>query len=91
MRTLSLSDFKTHLSENVERAQTEHEQYTITRNGRPAAVLVAADEWEALQETLFWLAQPNLRESLAQAERDIAAGDVVDEAQVRKKLGLRDV
>ncbi|WP_201329033.1 type II toxin-antitoxin system Phd/YefM family antitoxin [Nostocoides jenkinsii] len=36
MLTISLSDLKAHLSENVERAEVEHEQYMITRNGRPA-------------------------------------------------------
>jgi len=88
MQTTSLSDLKAHLSEYAERAEAEHEQYTITRNGRPAVVLVSADEWESMQETLFWLSQPGIREDLAEAEADIAAGRVYDEAQVRQALKL---
>jgi len=88
METTSLSDLKSHLSEYADRAEHEHEQFTITRNGRPAVVLVSADEWESLQETLFWLSQPGIHESIAEAEADIAAGRLYDEAQVRASLGL---
>jgi antitoxin YefM len=88
MQTTSLSDLKAHLSEYAERAEVEHEQYTITRNGRPAVVLVSAEEWESMQETLFWLSQPGIHEDLAEAEADIAAGRVYDEAQVRQALNL---
>ncbi|MGH3275002.1 MAG: type II toxin-antitoxin system Phd/YefM family antitoxin [Streptosporangiaceae bacterium] len=88
METTSLSDLKSHLSEYADRAQTQHEQFMITRNGRPAVVMVSADEWESLQETMFWLSQPGIHESLAEAEADIAAGRTYDEAQVRRSLGL---
>lgn len=88
METTSLSDLKAHLSEYADRAQQQHERFTITRNGRPAVVLVSADEWESLQETLFWLSQPGVHESLAGAEGDISAGRTFDEDQVRRSLGL---
>lgn len=88
METTSLSDLKTHLSEYADRAEHEHERFTITRNGRPAVVLVSADEWESLQETLFWLSQPGIHESIAEAEADAAAGRTYDETQVRASLGL---
>jgi antitoxin YefM len=88
MEIRSLSDLKSHLSEYADRAELEHEQFTITRNGRPAVVMVSADEWESLQETLFWLSQPGIHESLAAAEEDIAAGRVYTEVEVRRSLGL---
>ena len=88
MEIRSLSEVKSHLSEYADRAELEHEQFTITRNGRPAVVMVSADEWESLQETLFWLSQPGIHESLAEAEADIAAGRIYTEAEVRQSLGL---
>ena len=88
MQTTSLSDLKAHLSEYADRAEREHEQYTITRNGRPAVVLVSAEEWDGLQETLFWLSQPDISGSLAEAESDVSAGRTHDEAQARAALGL---
>jgi antitoxin YefM len=84
----SLSDLKSHLSEYADRAELQHEQFTITRNGRPAVVMVSADEWESLQETLFWLSQPDIHQTLAVAEADIAEGRVYNESQVRQSLGL---
>ena len=51
--------------------------------GSPAAVLISADEWESIQETLFWLSQPGIRESVAEADADLAAGRVLTEEQVR--------
>lgn len=50
--------------------------------------MVSADEWESLQETLFWLSQPRIDEDLAEAEADIVAGRVFDESHVRGRLGL---
>lgn len=66
----------------------QHEQFTITRNGRPAVVMVSADEWESLQETLFWLSQPGIHESIAEAKADISAGRTYNETEVRQALGL---
>lgn len=50
-------------------------------------MLIGADEWESLQETLFWLSQSGIRESLAEADADVAAGRVFDEEQVRAEFG----
>jgi antitoxin YefM len=88
MTTTSLSDLKAHLSEYTDKVEHEHERYTITRNGRPAAVLVSADEWESLQETIFWLSQRHLADDLVEAEQDVAAGRVYDEDEVRQALNL---
>lgn len=88
METTSLSDLKSHLSEYADRAESQHEQFTITRNGRPAVVMVSAAEWESLQETLFWLSQPDIHQSLADAEADVDAGRTYDENEVRQSLGL---
>lgn len=88
METTSLSELKAHLSEYADRAELQHERFTITRNGRPAVVMVSADEWESLQETLFWLSQPGIHETLAEAEADIEAGRTFNEAQVRQSLGI---
>lgn len=35
---------------------------------------MAADDLESLHETLYWLSQPGVRESVDKAEREYAAG-----------------
>jgi len=65
------------LSEFVERVEQEHERVMITRNGRPAAVLVSPDDIEALEETLELLTASDAMRDLRDAEAAVAAGDVV--------------
>ncbi len=88
MKTLPISKVKDRLNELVDEASSTHEHVTITKNGSPAAVLIGADEWESLQETLFWLSQPRIHEDLAQARREYEAGETLDETQVRARLKL---
>jgi antitoxin YefM len=88
MQALPLSKVRDRLSELVDAVSVTHEQVTITKNGAPAAVLIGTDEWESLQETLFWLSQPGIRESIAEAEADIAERRTYTEAEIRAELGL---
>jgi antitoxin YefM len=52
MKTLSLSDAKAGLSGLVDEVERRDEEIIITRNGRPAAVLVSPEEYESWRETL---------------------------------------
>jgi antitoxin YefM len=88
VQTLPISKVKDRLNELVDAAAVTHEQVTITKNGSPAAVLIGVDEWESMQETLYWLSQPGIRETVAEAEADVAAGRVFDEAQIRAEFGV---
>ena len=51
MKTLSLSEAKAKLSGLVEEVERRDEEVVITRNGRPAAVLVSPEEYENWKET----------------------------------------
>lgn len=66
-------------------AQT-HEQLTITRQGSPAAVLVAADEWQALQDTLFWLSR-GAADDVEAGQTEHAAGETWSVDAVRHRFG----
>ena len=52
MKTLSLSEVKMKLSELIENVYATDEEIMITKNGRPAAVLVSPEEFESLRETI---------------------------------------
>lgn len=88
MKTVPLSEAKDHLSGLVEEAETTHEIVTITKHGRPAVVLMAAEDLESLHETLFWLSRPGFREDMEQSAADEAADNVVGSDEVRSRLGL---
>lgn len=88
MRTMPLSEAKDKLSGLVEEVDTTHEIVTITRHGRPAAVLMSADDLDSLHETLHWLSRPGLRETLAEADTAIVSGETVGSRELRRSLGL---
>lgn len=77
MKTLSLSEAKMKLSELVDKVQRMDEEVIITRNGRPAAVLINPGELESMRETLEIKADRDLME-------EIRAG--LKELQGRSKL-----
>jgi antitoxin YefM len=84
--TLPLADVKARFSEVVDRVATTHDRVVVTRNGRPAAVLVSPDELEALEETLDILSDPDARSRIDEARRAVAEGDVIDEQHLRGLL-----
>lgn len=86
METLPLADVKNRLSEVVERVAGQNDRVTITRNGRPAAVLVSPDDLESLEETLAILSDPKelaaLRDGLAELDR----GDAISLEDLKADL-----
>ena len=74
----------------MERVETTHERVTITRNGRPAAVLVNPADLEALEETHDVLSDPLTMRRLHEGEAAVAAGDVLEEPSLREFLARRN-
>jgi len=66
-----------HLSEVVDRVEQEHERVTLTRNGRPAAVLISPDDLAQLEETLEVLGDPDALAEIREADAAYARGNVV--------------
>jgi prevent-host-death family protein len=60
MKTLPLSEVKMKLSALLDRVEATDEEVVITRNGRPAAILVSPDEYESWKETVAVKSQPGL-------------------------------
>lgn len=52
MKTLPLSEAKAKLSGLINQVERRDEEVVITKNGRPAAVLISADEYESWKETI---------------------------------------
>lgn len=66
-----------HLSAVVDRVEKQHERVTITRNGRPAAVLISPEDLAELEETLSVLADPQSLTDIREADASYQRGDVV--------------
>jgi len=65
MATLSASKARTNLYRLIDDASSSHEAILITGK-RSNAVLVSEDDWKAIQETIYLLSVPGLRESIRQ-------------------------
>ncbi len=89
MSTESLRSVKDRFSEFVERVERHHERVVVTRNGRPAAVLVSPEDLASLEETLDVLSSRGTVAELAEAEAALAAGDVVRGADSVRALRQR--
>lgn len=89
MSTLPLADVKARLSAVVDEVQGTHERVVITRNGRPAAVLVAADDLAALEETLDVLSMPDVLSRLAQARAELDRGEGLSADELRRGVAGR--
>jgi PHD/YefM family antitoxin component YafN of YafNO toxin-antitoxin module len=57
----------------------------LTRNGRPAAVILSPDDLESLEETLAILSNPSAVQEIREAESEIDRGHVVTADQLRAK------
>lgn len=77
MSTEPLRTVKDQFSSFVDRVQNQHERITVTKNGRPAAVLMSVDDLEALEETIAVLGDEDTVRALAAAEAAVATGDTV--------------
>ncbi|HVE45226.1 MAG TPA: type II toxin-antitoxin system Phd/YefM family antitoxin [Acidimicrobiales bacterium] len=84
-QTLPLAEIKAHLSEIVDRVEREHERIVLTRNGRPAAVIMSPADLEALEDTLDLLSDPQALKEIEAARDDAAKGRVVDADELRAK------
>ena len=63
MQILSASEARANLYRLMDQAAESHQPITIAGK-RHDAVLVSAEDWQAIQETLFLLAVPGMRESI---------------------------
>lgn len=87
--TLPLSEVKAHLSELVDRVEGQHDRVTITRNGRPAAVLLSPDDLESLEETLEIMSDRALMEAIAEGGEAARTGHVHSLEEIKSDLAAR--
>jgi len=83
--TLPLAEIKAHLSEIVDRVEREHDRVVLTRNGRPAAVIMSPADLEALEDTLDLLSDPEALAEIKAARADAVAGRVLAAEELRAK------
>lgn len=74
MTTKTATEAKAHFLELIRAAEKRLGRFVITRSGRPAAVLMNADEYEGWLETLALVSDPRVRAELRDAMEELRAG-----------------
>jgi antitoxin YefM len=87
-KVVPFTEARATLSELLDEVTERHEHVVITRNGRPAGVVLSSEEYEALAETLDVLDDEETLEALRESEADVRAGRVYPLDEVRRELGL---
>src|SRR5438445_12842110 len=82
-KILPISEVKAKLPELVNRVKELEDEIIVTRNGKPAAMLVSYADYERLKETLDVLSDPELMRQIRSSEAYFASG--------RKGLSFEEV
>ena len=88
-RTIPFSEARGELSAVIDEVEHLQEHVIVTRNGRPSVVVMSITEYEALQETLEILADPEALEDLRVSQQDVRQGRTVDWEDVKRRSTRR--
>lgn len=66
MTTFTASAARANLERLIDQAAASHQPIHIVGQ-RASAVLVSAEDWQSIQETLYLLSEPGMRESIKDA------------------------
>jgi antitoxin YefM len=74
MTTVTATEAKSSFLELLRGVAERGDAVGITRNGKPSGVLVSAEEWESLIETVSILSDPAAMRKIARARRELGKG-----------------
>jgi prevent-host-death family protein len=83
---LPLAQVKSRFSEMIDRVEHTHDRIVVTRNGRPAAVMISPDELASLEDTLELLSDPDAMRDLTEARRAHADGGYITGDELRARF-----
>jgi antitoxin YefM len=85
-KTLSITKAREDLTTLVENANRRLDEYVITVNGMPSAVLISAAEYESWKETNDIMSDPKLLKAIRHGEKEIREGKGIPWEDVKKEL-----
>jgi antitoxin YefM len=77
MTTISASEARANLYRLIDQAAESHQPIHISGK-RTSAILLSAEDWQAIQETLHLLAIPGMRESIKKGMNEALADSATE-------------
>ena len=88
-KTVPVREFRTKLSELLSDVADRRDHVVVTRNGKPAAVLVPIDEYEALEESAEILSDSATLAAIQAGLAELARDETLTLAALRTELAQR--
>jgi prevent-host-death family protein len=88
-KTVPVRELRSQLSQVIDQVADLREHVIITRRGRPAAVLVPVDEYEALEETAEILSDADALTAIEEGRQEIERGETMTLDELRRELDGR--
>lgn len=88
-KTVPVREFRSNLGKLLSDVADRRDHVLVTRNGKPAAVLVPIDEYEALEETAEILSDPDAQAALEAGLAELGREETVTLEELRSELAER--
>lgn len=88
-KTVPVRELRNGLARLLDEIADRREHVVVTRRGRPAAVLIPIDEYEALEETAEILSDPDALAAIEAGLAELERGEAVTLEEVRRELAQR--
>ncbi len=88
-KTVPVRELRSNLSKLLSDVADRRDHVLVTRNGRPAAVLVPIDEYDALEETAEVLSDPDALAALEAGLSELERGETITLDDLRRELAER--
>jgi len=85
-KIVPVREFRSNLGELLSDVADRRDHVLVTRNGRPAAVLVPIDEYEALEETAELLSDPDALTAIEAGLAELGREETVTLDELRDEL-----
>ena len=81
-KTIPITEARAKLPQIVKAADQRLERTVVTSNGKPVAIIMSYDEFQAWEETLEILGDPEAVKALRKADEELARGQTFSYEQV---------
>lgn len=85
-QTIPITKAREDFTSLVDNAKKRLDEYIITVNGSPAAVIISAAEYDSWKETLEIMSNPSLLKAIKKGQDDIKKGKYITLEQLEKEM-----
>ncbi len=89
MSIMPLGEVRDHLSEIVNEVETTFERVTVTKHGRPAVMIIAVADFEAILETLDIIRTQGALQQIQEAEDALSRGEGIGAEELGEIIARR--